>query len=88
MTQCCIDSMTAHPDVWLLVQRLPAVSIAACRSPTSAYPLSVGIGTALLSMWFLVWQTWAPRICTWVISPNARTASRGVDEQELDAGLG
>src|SRR5919197_6635676 len=39
-------------------------------------------------MWFLAWQTWAPRLRARVLSPNARTASRGLGKPERDAGSG
>lgn len=65
----------------LAVALLPLV----IESPTIAYPLSVGIGTALLSVWFLVWQAWAPRLCTWVVPTNAKPALLSLDEEERDA---
>lgn len=118
------DSMTAHPDVWLLVPRLPAVRIAACRGiglktcqdeeevpsllwraePTLAFTMIDVVLVSLTGLRFLLYPPlvvmtyemfshlrscpWAPRLCAWVLSPNARTASRGLDKPERDAGLG
>lgn len=64
----------------LAVGLLPLV----IESPTIAYPFSVGIGTALLSVWFLVWQAWAPRLCAWVMPTSAKTALLSLDEEESD----
>lgn len=51
-------------------------------SPTIAYPLSVGIGTALLSGWFFVWQAWAPQIRIWVGLMSATPAALSLDREE------
>jgi hypothetical protein len=56
----------------LAVALLPLV----IRSPTITYPFSVDIGTTLLSMWFLGWTAWAPRICASVVPTSAKTTFR------------
>lgn len=62
----------------LAVGLLPLV----IESPTIAYPFSVGIGTALLSGWFLAWQAWAPQIRAWVGPMSATPAALSLDGEE------
>lgn len=61
----------------LAVALLPLV----IESPTIAYPFSVGIGTALLSMWFLAWQTWVPRIWAQVMPTNTKPVLHSLSEE-------
>lgn len=62
----------------LAVGLLPLV----IESPTIAYPFSVGVGTALLSGWFLVWQAWAPEIRAWVGPMSATPTTLTLDGEE------